>query len=462
MRHFDARDTRERLPLPDLVATLRQAWIDGADVPARQALTLDGDTPGTVLVMPAWRRERRFGVKTITIFPHNTARGLPSTQAVYTLFDARDGRPLAVMDGGEITARRTAAQAALAASLLARRDARRLLVLGAGRIAALLPEAMRAVRPIDTVAVWNHRPERAEALAATWRDEGLDAQAVTDLEAACRTADIVSCATLSPTPRVRGDWLAPGAHLDLIGSFTPDMREADGACFERAEVFVDSDEALAKSGDLLAAMREGRFDASRRRATLAMLVRGEHGGRSDDGQVTLFKSVGHALADLAAAEMVIDAPARRRAVRLYWEDFRVGEPREFGATEVTRDAVLSFATAFDPQPFHLEDAAAEASLFGRLSASGWHTCAMAMRMLCDHYLLESSSLGSPGIEDVRWTRPVYPGDVLTVRFTPLQSRPMASRPQVGLVRSRWEVFNQRREAVLTMEGWGMFGRRPAG
>jgi acyl dehydratase len=148
-----------------------------------------------------------------------------------------------------------------------------------------------------------------------------------------------------------------------------------------------------------------------------------------------------------------------RTIRWCWEDFPVGNVREFGAFAVTREAVLAFAAQFDPQPFHLDDAAAEASLFGRLSASGWHTCAMAMRMMCDDYLLESSSLGSPGIDSLRWTRPVHPGDTLSVRLTTLESRPMASRPKVGLVLSKWEVLNQQHEVVLTMQGWGMFGRR---
>ena len=152
-----------------------------------------------------------------------------------------------------------------------------------------------------------------------------------------------------------------------------------------------------------------------------------------------------------------------RTVRWHWEDFHVGQVREFGATHVTRDAMLAFAKQFDPQPFHLDDAAAAASLFGQLSASGWHTCAMAMRMMCDAYLLDSSSLGSPGLDSLRWTKPVVAGDTLGVRLTTLDTRPMASRPTVGLVLSRWEVLNQHRDVVLTMQGWGMFGRRtPAG
>jgi acyl dehydratase len=152
-------------------------------------------------------------------------------------------------------------------------------------------------------------------------------------------------------------------------------------------------------------------------------------------------------------------PSNPREIRWYWEDFIVGSVREFGSMPVTREAVLQFAGQFDPQPFHLDDAAAEASLFGKLSASGWHTCAMAMRMMCDDYLLQAASLGSPGIDNLRWMKPVHPGDTLSIRLTVLETRPMASRATVGLVSSKWEVMNQNRDVVLSMQGWGMFGRR---
>jgi len=151
-----------------------------------------------------------------------------------------------------------------------------------------------------------------------------------------------------------------------------------------------------------------------------------------------------------------------REIRYWWEDFPAGSVREFGAKTVTREAVLAFAAEFDPQPFHLDDQAAEASLFGKLSASGWHTAAMTMRMICDDHLLDAASLGSPGIDSLRWSQPVCPGDTLSVRLEVLEARPMGSRPGVGLVRSRWVVLNQRHEDVMTMEGWGMFRRRPQG
>lgn len=149
----------------------------------------------------------------------------------------------------------------------------------------------------------------------------------------------------------------------------------------------------------------------------------------------------------------------KKPSRLHWEDFAVGSVREFGGRTLGRDEIVRFASEFDPQPFHIDEDAARASLFGGLAASGWHTCALVMRMMCDDYLLDSSSLGSPGIDNLRWLKPVLVGDTLRVRMEVLEARPMNSRPEVGLVRSRWEVLNQRDESVLTMEGWGMFGRR---
>lgn len=150
-----------------------------------------------------------------------------------------------------------------------------------------------------------------------------------------------------------------------------------------------------------------------------------------------------------------------RKPRLYWEDFPVGNVREFGGITLTKEAVIDFARQFDPQPFHLDEDAARDSLFGKLAASGWHTGALAMRMMCDDYLLDSASLGSPGLEKLKWLKPVYPGDTLRVRLTVTDARASMSKPGVGLVRSSWEVLNQHNEVVMTMDGWNMFGRRPA-
>ncbi|SFM75803.1 ornithine cyclodeaminase family protein [Variovorax sp. OV329] len=307
MKIFDAATTRAALDFDRLLPALHAAFAGQVCVPARHVHEVKmGADEGTVLIMPAWSEDGFLGIKTVNIFPGNGARGLPGLHASYVLYDARTGVPLAMMDGDEITSRRTAAAAALGASFLARTDARRLLVLGTGRVARLLPAAMRQVRPgIDAVTVWNHRPEGAQALAAQWRAQGLDARAADDLEDAVRHADIVSCATLSTAPLVRGEWLQPGSHLDLIGSFTPQMREADPACFgDGARSFVDTGEALKKSGDLLDAMAAGHLREDEVQATLFQLCRGERQGRASDAERTVFKAVGNALEDLAAATLV--------------------------------------------------------------------------------------------------------------------------------------------------------------
>ncbi|RYY61665.1 MAG: ornithine cyclodeaminase family protein, partial [Comamonadaceae bacterium] len=220
----------------------------------------------------------------------------------------------AVASVAELTMSASRTASALGAAFLAREDASRLLVLGTGRVARLLPAAHASVRPIREVRVWNHRPEGAEALAAEWRAAGWQADAVSGgeaaLAAAVREADIVSCATLATAPLVRGGWLAPGSHLDLIGSFTPAMTEADPACFAAASVFVDTDEALLKAGDLLNAIAAGTLAARGVRATLTQLCRGEREGRRSIDERTVFKAVGTALEDLSAATLVWAASRR--------------------------------------------------------------------------------------------------------------------------------------------------------
>lgn len=309
MQVVDAAATARALPFDRLIPALRALHAQGCEVPPRQVLTLaDGDGGAfTSLVMPAWVPGRWYALKCINIAPANAARGLPGLHASVLLHDGRTGRPVALIDGDVLTARRTAATAALAASWLARADARHLLVVGAGRIARLLPSAYAAVRPIERVSVWARDSAKAEALAAELSGEGLVAEAVSDLAAAAALADVVSCATLATEPVVHGRWLRAGTHLDLIGSFTPAMREADDDCFAGAALVVDTEEALAKSGELIGPMARGVFAPSDLRATLARLARGEREGRRDDAERTVFKSVGSALQDLAAAMLVAEA-----------------------------------------------------------------------------------------------------------------------------------------------------------
>ena len=147
------------------------------------------------------------------------------------------------------------------------------------------------------------------------------------------------------------------------------------------------------------------------------------------------------------------------SIKYYWEDFPVGGVRELGERVVSADEVRGFASRYDPQPFHVDEEAAKASIYGGLIASGWHTAAMVMRLMCDGYLLESASMGSPGIDNLRWLKPVRPGDRLRARMTVLEARASASKPDRGTVKSKWEVFNQTGDLVMSMEGFGMFKRR---
>ncbi len=305
MQEIDAARTRAALTFDSLVPALRAAFAKGCEVPARHVHQVgQGADSGTLLIMPAWNDEGFLGIKTVGIYPNNRRHDLPGLHSVYVLYDARTGVPLARLDGDEITSRRTAAAAALGADFLARQDAQRLLVLGTGRVASLIPDAMRTVRPIREVDLWNVRPESAHRLAAQWREASIVVRIVDDLEAAAKRADIISCATLAEAPLIRGEWLRPGVHLDLIGSFKPVMREADPECLIGNRVFVDTEEAPTKAGDLLDAFATGRFSPSDIVGTLAALCRGEVPGRRNDDEITVFKAVGTALEDLTAASLV--------------------------------------------------------------------------------------------------------------------------------------------------------------
>jgi ornithine cyclodeaminase len=254
--------------------------------------------------MPAWQGRAALGVKIVTVFPDNGARGLNAVASTYLLCDGTTGQHLAIIDGNEITGRRTAAASALAGDFLARRDAASLLIVGAGHVASMLAAAWSAVRPIRQVRVWNPRPARAASLAADLRAQGFDATATENLEPAVRAADIVSCATLATEPLIRGAWLRPGSHLDLIGGFRPDMREADDDAIRAGEVFIDTDAALTEAGDITQSLASGALTRDGIRGTLLTLCGGTASGRTRDDAITVFKSVGSAIEDLTAAALV--------------------------------------------------------------------------------------------------------------------------------------------------------------
>lgn len=310
LRFYSAEHVHAALDWERLADALAAAFAAGAQVPLRHVHRL-GETD-TLLLMPAWRDagDGGLGVKIVTVMPGNAARGAATVNALYLLLDRASGEPRAVVDGEALTLRRTAAASALAARHLAHAGAANLLVVGTGKLAPYMARAHYALRPqLARVRIWGRRAEAAQTLAQLLRDDGLPAEAASDLEAAVRDAHIVSCATTATAPIVHGAWLAPGTHLDLVGGFTRAMREADDAAVARARIFVDTYAgALAEAGDLVSPLERGVIARTQIEAELAELIRGEKPGRRSDDEITLFKSVGTALEDLAAAELVARGP----------------------------------------------------------------------------------------------------------------------------------------------------------
>jgi ornithine cyclodeaminase len=309
MRILGHSEVVSALDFPALVEALRQMFRVGAEVPMRHhhAIPMPGGSDATLLLMPAWQAGRYVGVKVVTVFPDNRAHDKPSVMGAYLLLDGRTGEPLAMMDGPALTARRTAAASALAASYLARPDCERLLMVGTGALASHLIEAHASVRPIVNVLVWGRNPEKAAKLAHRISRRNLKVAATTDLANAVRGAHVISCATLSERPLIEGYWLPLGVHLDLVGGFRPDMREADDDCVRRARVFVDTRQgALKEAGDIVQPLKSGVLREDDIAGDLFDLTRGTRAGRRYHDQITMFKSVGTAIEDLAAAQLALD------------------------------------------------------------------------------------------------------------------------------------------------------------
>lgn len=302
-----AEDIHRLLDFPSLIGALRDMFRDGVEAPPRHHHAIGpsapDERPGTLLLMPAWREGDALGVKIVTVFPDNARRALPSVHGTYLLLDAATGMPRAVLDGTALTLRRTAAASALAASYLAREDSSVHLMVGTGALAPYLVAAHRAVRPIRETRIWGRDPRKAEVLAARLAGTGTAARAMPDLAEAAATSDIITCATLSTAPLVRGAWLKPGAHLDLVGGYRPDMRETDDDAIRRARIFVDTEAARHEAGDIVQPLQSGLLAQDGVAGDLFGLARGTCHGRHGADEITLFKSVGTALEDLAAAKL---------------------------------------------------------------------------------------------------------------------------------------------------------------
>lgn len=310
-----------------LISRLEALFRAGCEMPLRHHHSINaplgpGSADAMLLLMPAWTRASlapdvapRIGVKIVTVFPDNDRRALPSIYGQYLLLDGTTGQTLAMLDGTTLTKRRTACASGLASRYLSRPDSSRLLMIGTGALAPQLIRVHAKVRPIREVAIWGRTPARADALATELAaslpralGRPVTVHAVADRRAAIAEADIVSCATLSKTPLVEGAWLREGQHLDLVGAYTPEMRECDDKAAWRARLFVDTRAgALKEAGDILQPLANGTIEDDDIIADLFELARGQQGGRlpGDATTITLFKSVGAALEDLAAAELAI-------------------------------------------------------------------------------------------------------------------------------------------------------------
>lgn len=310
---IDAAAVHRNAPWADLVDALHAGHLGERPESGyfRLAQERADGQPDFLILTPAWARGTGLGVKLVTSFPANRERhDLPTVDALYVLFDPATGKARVILDGEAIVFRKTAADTALGVRLLAPEGARRLLMVGAGALAPWLIEAVRAVRPgIEEVRIWNRTPARAAELVARLDDERVTV--CYDLDAGLGRADIVIAATMASEPLIRGAALRPGAHVGLVGSFTPGMREGDDTLLRRAAIHVDTMDALEGSGEFAGPLARGVITRDDVRGDLFAMCRGETPPPAP-GEITLFKNVGSAHLDLLTAQFVmskIDAEA---------------------------------------------------------------------------------------------------------------------------------------------------------
>jgi len=308
MRFFTDADIGAALPWAALIESIETIMIEPTAVaPARTLHTVpDGNgNDAAFLLKPGWVAGEMIGVKAVTVFPDNGALDLPMVQAGVLLFDGTTGSLVGACEANTLTTRRTAAASAVAAKRLARADAGTLLVVGTGALAPMAVQAHAHVRDYQTVLVWGRNPAKAAAVVEAVAAEGISAAVADDLDTAVASADVISCVTGATDPVVKGALLQPGTHVELIGGFSPTMREADDDVVRRASIFVDTYDDAAIAGDIAQPLESGLITTDDLLADLAELVAGTHPGRRSDEEVTMFKSAGTALEDLAAARLAV-------------------------------------------------------------------------------------------------------------------------------------------------------------
>lgn len=310
--HISSQFIEDHTHFPSLIRVLRDGFAD-QDILVPMRHHHDFPNPqaqreSSMLLMPAWQPKTNAGVKVVVVSPENGQHNLPAIQGVYMLFDVQTGSPKALVDAKKLTTKRTAAASVLAASYLARPNSKSLLMVGTGTLAPDVIRAYSSQFDLQQVLVWGRNKDKAQAVTDSLKGLPVDIQLAEDLEAAAKAVDIISCATLSKTPLIRGQWLKAGQHIDLIGAYRPDMREADDRAIERAEVYVDTMEGgLKESGDIVIPLANGTLDKTQIKTDLFGLCSGHHPGRTTQEEITLFKSVGHALEDLVAANYYFES-----------------------------------------------------------------------------------------------------------------------------------------------------------
>ena len=309
LKNITKKDLEKNLNYPELVQALQKAFQEKYIIPSRHHHNYQNPKAGidsTLLLMPAWQVGKYLGVKVVTVSPKNGERGLPSIYGIYTLFDAEKGFPLAQIDAPTLTNQRTAATSALASSFLSKKNSKRLLMIGTGSLAPELIKAHAAVRPIEEVFIWGRNFKKAKALKKLLKNSPFKIKAIETIKEGVKKADIISCATLSSEPLVFGKNLKAGQHLDLVGAYQPTSRETDDGAIQKSSVFVDTYEGAKESGDILIPIKNGILKEKDICADLFELCQGKKKGRKNKKEITYFKSVGHALEDLAAAKLIYE------------------------------------------------------------------------------------------------------------------------------------------------------------
>jgi len=314
MKYLGEEVVKKALNYKVLVDRLRLGFGEGNVItPMRSHFDYEGasgERDSTLLLMPSWLPGKNVGVKIVTVSPANANLNLPSIHGLYVFFDAPTGECKYIFDARAVTVKRTAATSALASSYLSREDSKVLLMIGTGALSSELIKAHASVRPIEKVLIWGRDIEKAKSVCNTLKGENFASESVNNLKDACQKADIISCATLSKTPLLLGDFIKEGQHIDLVGAYRPDMREADNGVIQKTRIFVDHYAgALKECGELLIPLNERIIERSDIIAELSELCSSNKIGRKTNSEITLFKSVGHAMEDLIAAQIISESIA---------------------------------------------------------------------------------------------------------------------------------------------------------